>query len=48
MRKECLLCLGLLLAFTEVIAQKVSANKKAQQGYEEAIQLYRGKNTGKP
>ncbi len=46
MRKECLLCLGLLLAFTEVIAQKVSANKKAQQGYEEAIQLYRGKKYG--
>lgn len=43
MLKWCILCFGCLLMQTLSVAQKVSANKKAQQGYEEAMQLYRSK-----
>ena len=48
MRKECLLCLGLLLAFTEVIAQKVSANKKHSRAMKRQYSSTGEKNTGKP
>lgn len=43
MLKWCILCMGLAALLTDSVAQKVSANKKVRQGYEEAMSLYREK-----
>ncbi len=46
MLKWCILCFGCLILQTFSAAQNVSTDRKARQGYEEAMQLYRSKRYG--